>query len=348
MGLFGPPNIERMKADKNVPGLIKALRHKQEPIRQAAIDALVYIFQNSTVSKRKSFIQALEKSGWQPSNDALGAVYWIVMGQADKCVSIGAPAVESLIIELKDEHSQKRYLVTEALGKIGDARAVEPLIATLKDKHLRWPAVRALKELGDARSVEPLVTILMKDGDGYIRSDAAKALVKIGLKATDMLIATLRNEHADARSRAAEVLGEIGDARAVEPLVGLLKDKVSSVRYAAATALDQLNWQPDNNVSGAAYWIQKRKWEQCVAIGAPAVESLITALDETGSIRKFAAQSLVKIYSTVQLDTFTKNEILQKREIINTPHNDHTNHSDACNCNHYDHVDFGIGVDFPL
>ena len=45
-----------------------------------------------------------------------------------------------------------------ALGQIGDARAVEPLIVALKDKKLdvRTRAARALVQIGDARAVHQL------------------------------------------------------------------------------------------------------------------------------------------------------------------------------------------------
>ena len=48
------------------------------------------------------------------------------------------------------------------MGEIGDARAVEPLIAALKhnDTGIRQDAARALGRIGDARAVEPLIAAL--------------------------------------------------------------------------------------------------------------------------------------------------------------------------------------------
>jgi HEAT repeat protein len=42
--------------------------------------------------------------------------------------------VEPLIAALKDENSDVRQAAAKALGKIGDPRAVEPLIAALSDE----------------------------------------------------------------------------------------------------------------------------------------------------------------------------------------------------------------------
>jgi HEAT repeat protein len=44
MFLFGPPNVEKMKARRDVNGLIKALRYRKDKgVRQAAAEALVKI-----------------------------------------------------------------------------------------------------------------------------------------------------------------------------------------------------------------------------------------------------------------------------------------------------------------
>ena len=51
-----------------------------------------------------------------------------------------------------------RMAAVEALGGIGDARAIEPLIAALKDEnyYVRESAARLLEKIGDARAVKPL------------------------------------------------------------------------------------------------------------------------------------------------------------------------------------------------
>ena len=106
MFLFGPPNVEKMKARRDVNGLIKALGYK------------------------------------------------------------------------KDEYV--RWYTARALGEIKDPRAVEPLIAALKDtdKDVRQAAAEALGKIGDPRAVEPLIAAL-KDAEWHVRKAAAKALVSL-------------------------------------------------------------------------------------------------------------------------------------------------------------------------
>ena len=64
-----------------------------------------------------------------------------------------------MIKVLKNDESQVRVNAAEALGKLNDTRAVEPLVEALKDKArpLRVSAVEALGELNDTSSVEPLI-----------------------------------------------------------------------------------------------------------------------------------------------------------------------------------------------
>ncbi|GAH57844.1 unnamed protein product [marine sediment metagenome] len=50
------------------------------------------------------------------------------------------------------------------------------------------------------------------------------------------LIKALKHKDQDIRQRAVEALGKIGDARAVESLVQVLRDKNGLVRWAAAAA----------------------------------------------------------------------------------------------------------------
>ena len=89
-------------------------------------------------------------------------------------------AVEPLIAALKDENEYVRQAAAEVLGKIGDARAVEPLIAALKDESfsVRAAAARALGEIKDPRAVEPLIAAL-KDESFSVRRAAAEALVSL-------------------------------------------------------------------------------------------------------------------------------------------------------------------------
>ena len=231
MFLFGPPNVEKMKARRDVNGLIKALRYRKDKgVRQAAAEALVKIGAPAV----EPLIAALKDKDSDVRYAAAKALGEIKDPRA----------VEPLIAVPKDYYSGVRYAVTEALVKIG-APAMEPLIAALKDKDskdsdVRQAAAEALGEIKDPRAVEPLIAAL-KDEDSDVRAAAAYALGEIkDPRAVEPLIAALKDGDSDVRKAAAKALGEIKDPRAVEPLIAALKDAKWRVREAAAEALVSL------------------------------------------------------------------------------------------------------------
>lgn len=89
----------------------------------------------------------------------------------------------------------------------------------------------------------------------------------------------LVDEHWSVRYAAAEALGRIGDARAVEALVAALTDQDTGVRPAVAGALDRID----------------ANWRKCEA-AQQAVPTLLAALtDQDAHVRSAAAQALKKI-----------------------------------------------------
>lgn len=141
--------------------------------------------------------------------------------------------VEGLIETLKDNHSpvREREEAARALGEIGEP-AVKPLIEALEDENLlvqEW-AIKALGKIGDAKAVKPLIESISRTQHIRFRPvvqldillvKAVEALVKIGEPAVKPLIKALKDEF--VRAEAAQALGKIGDARAVKPLIQALK-----------------------------------------------------------------------------------------------------------------------------
>jgi HEAT repeat protein len=149
-----------------------------------------------------------------------------------------------------------------------------------------------VKKMEEKRNVKGLIKAL-EHKDPNVRSEAAKALGRIGdERAVEPLIQALRDKYGSVREAAAEALVKIG-APAVEPLITALRDEEWYVRRAAAEALDELGWKPGQDEGAAWYWMVKRDWEKCVALGAIAVEPLISALrDEDDDVREAAAEAL--------------------------------------------------------
>ena len=170
MGLFGP-NIKKMEAKRDVEGLVKALKTKNEDVRRLAAAALGNIGDAKAV---EYLIEALKNEEWSIQNIAAKSLY-----------KIGEPSVESLIEALKDENEDVRRLAAWSLGKIGDARAVEPLLQLIKDdknEFVRKGTIKALGELRDSRAIEPLLRVLFAS-NGNIGGER-EALLKIAPSST--------------------------------------------------------------------------------------------------------------------------------------------------------------------
>lgn len=132
----------------------------------------------------------------------------------------------------KDTFVQKK--AAEALGKIGDARAVEPLIKALMRedekgikydqnwKYVRLEAAEALGKIGDARAVNPLIQALESLGFWDILKKVRTALVRIGEPAVEPLIQALKRGDMFLKQTVSLILGTIGDRRAVEPLIQVI------------------------------------------------------------------------------------------------------------------------------
>jgi HEAT repeat protein len=143
----------------------------------------------------------------------------------------------------------------QALGALGDRRALEPLHAILDDEkwRVRHAVAQALGALGDVRAVEPLLASLAgRDIDA--RRAAARALgVLGGARAIELRLVALADRDIDTVSAAAAALGSLGDLRAVKPLIRSLKSAYWQVPQAAARATTQ--WRLDDR--SAAYGISE-------------------------------------------------------------------------------------------
>jgi HEAT repeat protein len=221
---------------------------------------------------------------------------------------IGDPrAVEPLIPALSDKDNDVRSVTAEALGNIGaqlqDAtlrtRVVEQLIEALKESGVRHKAAVALGKIGDTRAVGPLIASL-KDGFWYRQSpEEVEALAQIGIPAVKPLVVALKDSNQQVRCLAAEALCKISDAHAIEPPIARLED---------------------------------------------IVEPLIDLLeDDYGERRRASAKNLVKLYQSGELDMRLKQRILIYKQKMSERHID-KKYEGSCDTSG-GHTDIGIGIE---
>jgi HEAT repeat protein len=185
-------------------------------------------------------------------------------GAGDALRLIGAPAVEPLVAALGDKSEQVRAAAAGTLGRIGDPRVLGPLTRALPDQAdiVRSAIARALDEL----AWEPGISA---DGAAYWAARRAwDKCVETGASSVEPLISALKNK--SSRPDIARALGEIGDPRAVAPLIALLDAAEEEVQAAATAAL--------------------------AGIGDAAVDPLIVVLDDKDwRVRCCAAEALGRI-----------------------------------------------------
>ena len=413
MGLFGPPNIEKMKAKRKIRGLIRALGDHNHFF--VAKDAAIALGELKDARAVKSLITALRNTKYW-SEETRRYVAWalgeicdaravnplidVIKDKDEKLVEsarwalkeIGLPAVGPLIAAFENNDSGIYWDIGRVLEAIG-VPAVDPLVEALnnKDRNIRLRAVGILGQIKDTRAVEPLIALLKDADDEDIRERVIWALGELrDTRSTSHLVGFLANENEDIRQKAAEALWKIKDASSIDPLlaalkngtvrlssadaviamsvpsaleviINALKDRNDGIRQEAVYALEKLGWKPENNEASALYWVIKRNWEKCIEIGTSAVGPLLKELNAGNRpIRYGVAETLVALYRDGRLDDAHKRLILDQRDVIQA-HQD--SHRDSALDNEYgdwdserfspppyhnDHTDTGIGVDFPL
>ncbi|MDC0834273.1 HEAT repeat domain-containing protein [Geitlerinema sp. CS-897] len=139
-------------------------------------------------------------------------------------------AIAALIDALSDDRDRSpdggyplRRNAAKALGKLGDGRAVSPLIDSLSchDYYVRESAAQALEELGDARAIRPLVKLLEGGVEAAVFVPGKPHLVQ----PYDSVL---------------EALGTLHATDALSDIPPFLDHPVPRVQYAASRALYQL------------------------------------------------------------------------------------------------------------
>jgi len=282
MGLF-QPNLEKMKMQKNVAGLVQATAHKDFHTRVLAVQALGQVGGQQAVEALLALLQDPTSRLEEAAARALGA--------------IGDPAAVAPLVAALREYSTLGPVAAEALIEIG-LPAIEPVAAALRDRATRRLAAQVLDSIG--RPADPETQVWYA-----IAKERWSHAGEVGPVALEPLLASLREEEDELeRAGLAYTLGEMGDPRAVEPLIAILQDRAEDqkARHSAAEALRKIGdpraLAPLNAV------LQDRAGEpelrQCAAkalgrFGPPAVDALVPVLQdqaESPEVRQEAARAL--------------------------------------------------------
>jgi|GEM_PF-1158105 len=204
----------------------------------------------------------------------------------------GADAVFPLTVALKHARPRVQESAARLLGSIKDPSALVPLLLATKPPfpdRVRIAAVIALGRLGDPRAVGPLMAALYEK-DSPALHELPRALAKIGSPAVEPLIQASQHPDAETARMAVEALGEIGDARAVGPVLELLEREDSFLVQAAVDALIAMGESaviPLIQRAAAPGKAANRAVEALAGIGALIVPSFLSILESNP--RRFEA-----------------------------------------------------------
>jgi HEAT repeat protein len=265
-----------------VPALIKALEDNPGEEWHALVEALGTIGHPSATD---ALIAAL-KGQTHRTKSRIGKVArgedlseYKAIAKALAAVSTDSPG--HLIGLLDSEDKDVRRWAAFALGRTGNHKALDPLVARLQDNRseVRQAAARALGDLGTPRAV-PALILLVTGKDPETRRAAVEALGAIGAaESIDALGAAARDLNEPLQLAALEALRRIGGLRAGWKIRALLETGRKSVREAASAALNTIQFENASAEDRAAGAVLRGDFETAQNEGQSAVEAIISALD---------------------------------------------------------------------
>ncbi|NQT83782.1 HEAT repeat domain-containing protein [bacterium] len=275
---------------------------------------------------QSQLVASLKENGYSPAGAAL--------------LRASEPKVELIIQGLEDGTLELTGVVARILAKSGDRRSTEALIRTLKSgpQKSQHIAVWVLGELQDAAATQALVDAL-DHSSILLRNYACYALARVKDKqAVDELIKSLNDRstlrvdfrfvvarplfyeahfvniregiigeslpipHLSVRRNAIYALGQIRDARALDPIIACLEDSQLHTRIAALYALG--NFDSKKSYNALMSMVQAGQAERWLAVrmlgrtgDRKALQSLreIAKKDADEKVREAAEEAIKEI-----------------------------------------------------
>ncbi len=260
---------------EGVPLLVRLLGDADWRVRKTAVEALAARGGPEIIAALIDRLHSHDNAGAR--NSAIEAL-----------VRIGRDAVDALLPLLRHRDPDVRKFAVDILGDIGDRRATSGLITGLadKDENVGVACAEALGKLRDPAAVDPLLACLNQSTRGWLDYAAAEALGAIGdQRALGPLLTALNRS--SLREPVLEALGKIGNADTLGPLLAGLADPIRIVREVAVAATAAI-WR--NSAEPARRHIAETVRAEATDRAADALEEILVS--NSGELRKAAIMLL--------------------------------------------------------
>lgn len=195
-----------------------------------------------------SLMEALQRASPDDEEDRSRLISSYLAGQHGPFSSDQSSVIASAVGPgLSAEDDAVRMVAAEVLGQIGVA-SVPLLVEALHDSYyqVRITAADALGRLGDPRALALLIQMLLEDEEEEVRASAAHALGEIrNPAATGPLLRALHDRYSEVRGAAARALGLLRDRQAIGPLVALFESGDRANAEAVVEALRAIDASED-------------------------------------------------------------------------------------------------------
>ncbi len=180
--------------------VFETLRDREVDVQNAALNALKRIYQQAD---RKKLLNALKKAIKSKDNRDRHDAQWVLAALGRDHPGTIVPILVDL---LKDKRRETRLNAVKALGAIGNESAISVLVEVVNSGSAKWEKDRE---------------------DPEIRGLAVEALGKIGGTAVEQLVEIVENKGSSMRVDAMQALEQLGDERAVKPLLEVLNEQAN-------------------------------------------------------------------------------------------------------------------------
>ncbi len=224
--------LARVKDPGSGVALVGLLRDTDEQVRRAGAAALEQMAGVATSETGAALVALL----YEAKEDDVRAL-------ASQLLGVMPNAIAPLCDMLRHPDAGAQVSAVEMLEHLLDPRSVDALIDAMGQPAVREAAVRTLKKLGAIRARIDEAFNALRDVEGAsereeVRMATVIDLLGIGRPSVEVLIEYLEDDDWLVREAAADLLGKIGDVRAVEPLMRRLRvDKDTGVKELALKSL---------------------------------------------------------------------------------------------------------------